>query len=60
MAQEIWRSSGYTHDRVKFAETTMVWDTKLKKIVDIKTKLLIPLEELERRKSVLPPPTVYR
>ncbi len=41
-------------------ETTLVWDTRLKKIVDKSSKLLIPEAELERRKAAMEPVPLYR
>lgn len=60
MALEKWTSYGVTRDGVRFMETTMVWDTKLKKIVEKSSKLLVPKEELERRKAAIEPVVLYK
>lgn len=60
MALEKWTSYGVTQDGVRFMETTLIWDTKLKKIVEKSSKLLIPEAEFERRKAAMEPVTLYR
>ncbi|WP_304432700.1 hypothetical protein [Acutalibacter muris] len=60
MALEKWISYGVTQDGITFMETTLVWDTRLKKIVDKSSKLLIPEAELERRKAAMEPVPLYR
>ena len=55
MALEKWTSYGVTQDGITFMETTLVWDTRLKKIVD-----KIPEAELERRKAAMEPVPLYR
>lgn len=60
MALEKWTSRGIGQDGKTFVETTLIWDTKLKKIVERSSKLLIPKEELERRKAAIEPVVLYR
>lgn len=60
MALEKWTSRGMTYDGKCFSETTMLWDTKLKKIVDTKTKLLITQEERDARKAKIEPVVLYK
>lgn len=60
MALEKWTSHGIGQDGKTFVETTLIWDTKLKKIVEKSSKLLIPKEELERRKAAIEPMVLYR
>lgn len=60
MALEKWTSRGMCQDGKTFVETTLIWDTKLKKIVERSSKLLIPKEELERRKAAIEPMVLYR
>ncbi|NBJ89932.1 hypothetical protein [Acutalibacter sp. 1XD8-36] len=60
MALEKWTSCGVGQDGETFVETTLIWDTKLKKIVDRSSKWLIPKEDFERRKAAIEPVTLYR
>ena len=60
MALEKWISYGVTRDGIKFMETTLIWDTKMKKIVKKSSKLLIRKEDLECRKAGVEPVVLYR
>ncbi len=60
MALEKWTFDGVDQNGIKFMETTLIWDTKLKKVVEKSSKLLIPEAEFERRKAAMEPVTLYR
>lgn len=60
MALETWKSPAYTHDGIKFMITTMIWDTKLKKVVDHSVEYLMPKEQIEERIRKFGPVTLYR
>lgn len=57
---ETWKSVAYTHDRIKCMETTLIWDTKLKKVVDVRTEYIMPKEEVEQRIAAISPVTLER
>lgn len=60
MALEKWISYGVTQEGVRFMETTLVWDTNLKKLVEKSSRLLISEAELQRRRAAMEPVTLYR
>ena len=60
MAREVWKSPAYTHDGIKFMETTMIWDTKLKKVVETWSEYFLPKDEIERRIKAFGPVTLQR
>lgn len=41
--------TGITHDGVKFAETVLLWDNKLHKVVKRNSTWLVPQNEIEER-----------
>lgn len=61
MALEYWTSyavSGKTGERK--CKTVLVWDTKLKRVVDSHTEYFVPKEEYDAWRSQIPPLVVER